>query len=211
MSSLAKSPAAFWDRIAARYAKRPVQDMPAYDTTLARTRTYLKDSDRVLEVGCGTGTTAVRLADAVAQITATDFSAEMIRIARAKLTDDIKGKVRFEQADASSDAGLSAPADVVIAFNLLHLIEDPQATVRSLRDQVAPGGHLITKTACLGEKGYLLRILVGVARLFGRAPFVGFLKIDDLEQMIREAGFDIVETGDYPASPPSHFVVARRI
>ena len=74
----------FWDKVAPKYAKRPIADMSAYDRTLARTATYLHESDRVLELGCGTGTTALRLADRVAAYTASDLSPGMIRIAREK-------------------------------------------------------------------------------------------------------------------------------
>ena len=64
----------FWDRIAPKYAKSPVRDQQAYEATLARTRSYLGAEDKVLELGCGTGSTALILADAVAEYTATDLS-----------------------------------------------------------------------------------------------------------------------------------------
>ncbi|QFT57763.1 hypothetical protein FIU94_02910 [Sulfitobacter sp. THAF37] len=51
----------------------------------------------------------------------------------------------------------------------------------------------------------------GMIRLTGKAPFVRFLRIADPDRAIEEAGFEIIETGDYPASPPGHFVVARRL
>ena len=57
--------AAFWDRAATKYAAQPISDMTAYDATLARARTYLHPTDRVLEFGAGTGTTALHLADSV--------------------------------------------------------------------------------------------------------------------------------------------------
>ena len=52
----------FWDGIAEKYAKRPISDMAAYEYTLGRTRSYLKPEDQVLELGCGTGSTALLLA-----------------------------------------------------------------------------------------------------------------------------------------------------
>jgi ubiquinone/menaquinone biosynthesis C-methylase UbiE len=67
-------PARFWDRRADGYSKRPIKDMESYEKTLDCTRKHLSASDEVLEVGCGTGTTALRLAPVVKQITATDIS-----------------------------------------------------------------------------------------------------------------------------------------
>lgn len=74
----------FWDGIARKYAARPIKNMPAYERTLERAQSYLAAGDHALEVGCGTGTTALKLAPHVRHITATDVSAEMIAIAREK-------------------------------------------------------------------------------------------------------------------------------
>ena len=55
-----KRPSAkFWDRIAARYSKKPVADEAAYQKKLQITRKYLRPDSRVLEFGCGTGSTAI--------------------------------------------------------------------------------------------------------------------------------------------------------
>jgi len=77
---ISDQPLRFWNRIAARYAARPLKNVPAYEATLADVASRLKGTDIVLEIGCGTGGTAIRLAPGVAQWTATDFSAEMVKI-----------------------------------------------------------------------------------------------------------------------------------
>lgn len=78
----------FWNRFADRYAARPIKDTAAYEALLADVAGRLHPTDRVLEIGCGTGGTAIRLAPVVAQFIATDFSAEMVRIANAKPAPD---------------------------------------------------------------------------------------------------------------------------
>ena len=45
----------FWNKFAARYAARPLKNFPAYEAMLADVATRLKPTDRVLEIGCGTG------------------------------------------------------------------------------------------------------------------------------------------------------------
>ena len=49
----------FWDRLAKRYARMPVADQAAYETKLEKTRAFLRPDSRVLEFGCGTGSTAI--------------------------------------------------------------------------------------------------------------------------------------------------------
>ncbi|MBZ0161250.1 MAG: class I SAM-dependent methyltransferase, partial [Notoacmeibacter sp.] len=72
------------------------------------------------------------------------------------------------------------------------------------------GGLFITKTACIGHMNPLLRIALPVMRVLGLAPRVNFLTVDRLEAAIRDNGFEIVETGLYPAKSHSRFVVARK-
>jgi len=67
--------AAFWDRVARKYAADPIADMAGYEATLRRVQTLLTDDQDVLEIGCGTGTTALRLAPSVRRMLATDVSA----------------------------------------------------------------------------------------------------------------------------------------
>lgn len=76
--------AAFWDKLADKYARKPVKDMENYNRTLEYTRKHLSATDEILEVGCGTGTTALHLAPSVKQITARDLSSRMIEIAKEK-------------------------------------------------------------------------------------------------------------------------------
>lgn len=77
----------FWDKTAPKYALSPIKDMESYRTTMERTKAHLGLGDEVLEVGCGTGSTALLLAPNVKSLTASDFSDGMIKIATDKLTD----------------------------------------------------------------------------------------------------------------------------
>lgn len=205
------APALFWDRAAGKYAKRPIKDMPSYERTMARTRSYLAPADRVLEIGCGTGSTALLLSDCVSHIAATDISAQMIAIANQKVAAEGIGNVTFTQSGLEDLPPAADPFDVVMAFNLLHLVKDTAAAIECAKDVLKPGGLFISKTVCLGETSGMLRIPIGLMQLFKRAPYVKFVKISQLERAIAAAGFEILETGSYPASPPSRFIVARKI
>ena len=79
------SDARFWDKSSRGYARSRIADPNGYERTLERARAHLQPGDSVLELGCGTGTTALRLADGVRSYLATDISGGMIAIAEEKL------------------------------------------------------------------------------------------------------------------------------
>lgn len=201
--------AEFWDRIADKYAASPIKNMAAYEQTMERVRAYLSTDQHILEVGCGTGSTALLLAPAVRHVTATDISQRMVEIGQAKARDQGVDAVTFRRA-ALPDAALAPNAfDAILCFNTLHLVTDLPATLRNLHGALKPGGVFISKTVCLAEQTRLWAIPIAILRLVGKAPYVNMLTFDAVEQAIASEGFKIVETGVYPA-PFSRFVVARK-
>jgi SAM-dependent methyltransferase len=204
----------FWDGIAAKYAKSPIKDMPSYEYTLGRTRSYLAASDRVLELGCGTGSTALKLAGNVDEIVATDISGKMLDVGKQNAEDQAIGNVQFFQAEASNLP--QGPYDIVMAFNLFHLLCDTNTALAQVHQHLKPGGLFISKTPCQPEQrapiSYrLIRLVLPLARLTGKVPFVRFMKIAEWELEIEMAGFEIIEVGNYPANPPNHYIVARKL
>lgn len=199
---------AFWNRIARRYAAKPIGDMTNYDRTLARVVSHLSHEDRVVELGGGTGTTALRLAPAVAEYLGTDASSEMTAIAREKLAADPLPGLSFAVGSERIEGLTPGTLDAVLAFNLYHLVQEVPAAFRRAADVLKPGGLFITKTPCLKGKWYL-RPLIAAMQIAGKAPRVTYLSDAELQRMLREAGFSIVETGWYPA--PNRFIVARKM
>ena len=184
-------PTAFWNRIAARYARRPIADEAAYRTKLDRTRAILSPEMRVLELGCGTGSTALAHAAHVREIVATDFSEAMIRIARDKAEAAGVENVRFALGDAGAADQPEGAFDAVLALNLLHLLDDPEAGVRRAFALLKPGGAFVSATACIREMNPTLRLALPVMRLVGLAPRVSVFGAADLLRWMEGAGFAI--------------------
>jgi len=205
-----RGPAEFWDKAADKYSKKPVKDMASYDKTLDCARKHLSASDNVLELGCGTGTTALLLGPDVKQITASDISSRMIEIAREKSATREVENVRFAQGTLFDEGLEKGSFDVVMGFNFLHLLEDIPGAVHRVNALLKPGGLFISKTACLAEQSRLWSLLLAAMKALGFAPYVACLKVAELEDIITSAHFEILETGLYPASPPSRFIVARK-
>lgn len=201
----------FWNSVARKYAADPIKDRAGYERTLERVQALLKPTDAVLEIGCGTGTTALRLAPAVARYLATDFSAGMIAIANEKIVASPVPGLAFSVAAAEAD-GAEAAFDAVLAFNTLHLLRDRGRIYAAIHHALKPGGLFISKTACLGEMNPLIRLAVPVMQWFGKAPHVGFFTGAALAAEIGAAGFDVaaVERHGTRGKDARVFILARR-
>jgi ubiquinone/menaquinone biosynthesis C-methylase UbiE len=202
----------FWDRAARKYADAAIKDAAGYERTVERAREFLKASDTVLEIGCGTGTTALKLASSVSRIVASDVSAGMIAIARERAAGQGCHNVEFRVAD-SAEADIGHPAcDAVLAFNLLHLVPDRAALLESAHRQLKAGGLFIAKTPCLAEMNPLIRVAVPVARFIGKAPFVSFFSASELQAEVTKAGFSIIESARHGSGgkDPRIFIVAQK-
>ncbi len=203
----------FWDKIARGYAKNAVEDVPAYDRTLARTAAYLDADYRVLEIGCGTGSTALRLGGQVAEYVGADISPEMIAIANEKLAETHQPTVRFEVDDADRTRFAGRGYDAVLAYNLFHLVADLDDALAGARASLKPGGLLISKTACLKDMNPFIRwVMIPAMRLIGKAPKVLSFDQGELEAALKRAGFD-VEAVEYHGTKGKDirpFIVARK-
>ncbi|WP_375254685.1 class I SAM-dependent methyltransferase [Yoonia sp.] len=201
--------AGFWDRTARKYAASKIADMGGYEETLARTRSFLMPEDHLLEIGCGTGSTALKLASCVKQMTATDISSEMLAIAEEKRADTDLENLRFIQTEATKPID-GAPFDVACAFSILHLLDDLDEGLAHLHSLIRPGGMLITKTACLRDMSFALPPLIKVMQWIGRAPHVNIFSSAALEDAMRKAGFEIIESGYHGKTRTTRFIAARR-
>lgn len=205
--------ARFWDRIARKYAADPIADMPGYEATLRRVQGLLTAEMNVLEIGCGTGSTALRLAPFTRRLLATDVSAGMINIAREKLAAEPIPQLAFALADADAPAIGPGDYDAVLAFNLLHLVSDLDQALALVVQALRPGGRLISKTACVAEMNPLIRWLaIPVMQAIGKAPHVLLFDADTLQAAMVRQGLEIeaVERHGAQGKDIRVFIVARK-
>jgi len=207
------SDARFWDRISRKYAKDAIADQGGYERTLDRTRALLKPDDQVLELGCGTGSTALRLAGEVQSYLATDLSAGMIAIAKEKLSAGAIPALVFHTATAEASILEARRYKAVLGFNYLHMVRDVPGTLRRIHTLLAPSGLFISKTPCLGDMNPLLSlVLLPSMRAIGRAPYVSCFRQAELCELVSSAGFDILATENHATKGNDRrpWIVARR-
>ncbi len=102
---------------------------------------------RVLDVGMGQGTQALRLARAGHQVTGLERDATMIAAAREALAgqpEGIRERMRIIEGDGR-DTGvhfLPGSFDVVLCHGVLMYVEEPDPVLAGLARMLAPGGLL---------------------------------------------------------------------
>jgi len=98
---------------------------------------------RVLDVGCGDGFLAARLADRVPDVTAMDLDAPVLQRARSRFAD---APIRWVHDDIMTAELSNAGFDAVVSNAALHHVEDTRAVLRRLAALVIPGGTLAVVT-----------------------------------------------------------------
>ncbi|MEL7311304.1 MAG: class I SAM-dependent methyltransferase [Pseudomonadota bacterium] len=202
--------ARFWDRIAPRYSRKPVPDTTVYENKLARTEKYLDPDQHVLEVGCGTGTTAIYHAPSVRHLHATDLSSHMIRIAEEKAIAAKVQNVTFEVSSISNLDAKPEQYDVILAHSILHLVPDVPRALRQFRHMLKPDGLLITSTPCLSDIAGWLRFIAPIGNVFGVIPRLNFFRESQYFDWIDQAGFSVGETW-LPNPKSGHYTVSRKV
>ncbi|MEO0412212.1 MAG: class I SAM-dependent methyltransferase [Pseudomonadota bacterium] len=200
--------AKFWDRMAPGYFKRPIGDEDAYQRKLAMTREHLTCDTRLLELGCGTGGTAIAHAPFVKSVHATDVSPKMLEIARQQ-AHDAGVSITFEQMDTAGFEAPSGSYDAILALSHLHLLEDWRSAISKAHGLLSPGGVFVTSTGCMGDTMAWFRFVAPIGKALRLLPLIQIFTSDTLRQAMTDAGFKIVEDWQ-PEKSQAIFIIAQR-
>jgi len=128
------------------------------DLTFANLQDFLsvqaKRSVRALDLGCGTGATAIRLAQLGIHVTLLDSSSEMLDIARRAIREaGLTDQLALQHGDAAKlpDLFPARSFDLVLCHNVLEYCSDPasvmRAVARALRDSSSTLSFLVRNQA----------------------------------------------------------------
>jgi len=101
---------------------------------------HLPPEARVLDVGCGQGTQALRLARGGCRVTGLDASPTLLRDFARELAgepDDVRERVRLVHGDATEATG---SLDAVLCHGVLMYLADPDPVLAAVAGAVATGG-----------------------------------------------------------------------
>lgn len=96
----------------------------------------LTSGQRVLDVGCGYGTTSLAITELGAQVHGVDISTPMVEAARSRVP-----RATFEVTDAQTEP-LGGPYDAAVSRFGVMFFDDPMAAFTNIANSTAPDGHL---------------------------------------------------------------------
>jgi ubiquinone/menaquinone biosynthesis C-methylase UbiE len=192
----------FWDKQAIVFDNNQKQFETVNQVLIARTKEYLTANDNVLDFGCAAGTKTLELAKEVKHIHGLDFSAEMISEAIKKKNNVNDKNVSFSQGTIFNDDLEKASFDKIIAYSIIHLLEDSEKVIQRMHELLKPGGLLISETACFSDRmAFKTRLEFTKTRLMERLGMfplhLNMFKTSDVEQLLKRNNFNIVKAEVY--------------
>jgi SAM-dependent methyltransferase len=203
------SEAKFWDKVSSKYAASPVKNLAVYEEKIKLTQTYLQPVMNVLEIGCGTGTTALKHAPLVRHIHAIDFSKNMIEICNRKSIVSATPNITFECQDIFEFRHEGEKFDLIMAHSVLHVLEKKDELIGIVIDLLKPGGVFVISTPCLRSRVGIFKKLAVCFHKLGIFPLLNFFGQDELISSLKAVGFNV----DYlwkPSKREPLFLIAKK-
>ena len=187
----------FWDRNAGLYDCFMRKDRAVYEKMYELIRPVVKDKT-VLELATGTGLIARHIVNAAAHIEATDASPEMITEARR---GNCSAKLHFSVQDMFSLPYAGNSFDVVIVSNALHIVPQPEKSLREIKRVLKDDGVLIAPTFTHAENSLRGRIKAYFMRLAG-FPLHSRWTSEEYLSFLRQNGWRVRKSAVLKASFP---------
>lgn len=201
----------FWNRLSK--GSKP-SDAPLNNEsiqTVDMTAKYLNTSDTVLDFGCGSGSLTIELSKHVKEMYGIDISSVAIENAVTNAGIKKAENVSFKHITIDDEQLESKSFNTVLAYNILLHLPDLSSTIRRVQELLKSEGLFISSTATLGEKRTFMAFILKLLVKIGVAPKMNFFAGNELEQLIIEAGFEIVECIRVSEKFNEKFIVARKL
>jgi 2-polyprenyl-3-methyl-5-hydroxy-6-metoxy-1,4-benzoquinol methylase len=181
---------------------------------IERTKKYLSTNSVVLDYGCATGSIAIEIASMAKEVRGIDISSNMIEIAKRKADEQKIKNIGFARAAIFDESLGKESFDLILAFSVLHLVENSTQVIDRINQLLKPGGVFISATPCLGEKGFvsiLMNIPIFLFSKIGILPPINFFSVSNLAASIMNESFQIIENEKLSVHPLTEcFIVARK-
>lgn len=200
----------FWDKRAKKYDDLVRKHEADFQKTIKEVRSLISATDVVLDLGCASGEYSLEVAPIARCVHGIDTSANMIALATKKAGDRSIGNATFAVVDVFDRSLAARGFTVVLAFNVLHLVEGIRPVLGRIHELLPAGGLFVSQTPCFAEIGFLLKLLIRAARKVKAAPPILNFSARELEAEIARAGFDIAASEAWEGKRAIRWIVARK-
>jgi ubiquinone/menaquinone biosynthesis C-methylase UbiE len=193
----------FWNREAMRFSKSGNQESIKL---VQRSIPYINADDRLLDFACGTGQSTLLFSDTAKEAIGLDYSEEMIEY--AKLNEN--PKVSFYCGSFNHPILQAESFDVIVAFNVLHLVKDLDKIQGMFYQALKPGGYFISYTPCLSNTKSLWVRLIELLSKLNLFPQVFPLRSKELIQQLKNKHFTLIHESREGQKIQNLFLVLRK-
>ncbi len=199
----------FWDFLSRNYDKpEDIEKVYQYDS-IQTIYEYVRPDDVILDFGCATGTVACVIADKVKSVHGIDISSKMIQIARNRAMERNIKNIIFSTDSIINLENKPESYHSILAFSVLHLIENTEHTINKIYSLLKPGGYFFSLTPCLKEIKILYTGL-SMLRKVKIIPHIQCYTTEGLNQLITQEGFNILHRQCFDNNPMEYFIVAQK-
>ena len=198
----------YWDDKASEYDNHLKKSESAYLKIIELIKSEINKTQTLLDIGTGTGEIPIAIADHAGEIIANDFSQEMINLANTKIEESGINNVRFQIQDCHDLDYKDEMFDVIIASNLLHLLDRPEQFLSSLKRILKKNGILIIPTF-LHSESLKTKIISQILKFKGH-PINTRFDSNGLIEFITHCGFKVEKRIFLKNIMPILFVVATK-
>ena len=195
----------FFDKVSSK--SKPEPDIIA-SKIIDSSMEYFEKGNYVLDFGCGSGAITNRIAKEVRAIDAIDISSGMLDFAKEQAEKSSISNIDYIQSSIFDERFDNNKYDAILAFNVLHYIDDMPKLINRINTLLQPNGVFISSTACLKERRSLIGYLVLLLGKIGVMPKMHFYKRKELESLITNENFDKIKS-EKISKLPEYFLVTR--
>ena len=198
----------FWDKVAGIYHLfENIYNGKVFRETGRVVAGEVETRDEVLECACGTGAISTWLAEKCKHLTATDFSVGMLKQTAKKCAK--YGNVTVRKADIMKLKCRDERFDKVVAGNVIHLLDDPEAAVAELYRVCKKGGKIIIPTYVNMQKDGDTSLLIKTLHKAG-ANFRRQFDAESYQEFFRRAGYELEKCTVVEGRLPCAVAVIRK-
>ena len=199
--------ATFWDRVAGLYDTIELTNGKVYREMCAITRRLVPNGAKVLDCAAGTGELSFAAAVRAESVLCTDISENMLKTARKKAAARGKDNVSFAERNIFDLQEADETYDIVIAGNVLHLIDNPQNAVRELYRVLKKGGKLLLPTFLTKGNGEMMLKIYAKLGYNASASY----SPEEYKQMLKSCGVGRLRTKVIDGLIPCCYAVIEKV